>query len=404
MSSKAEELLEGAKLGRWILPSADLPNPVALARAIASICGVQPGSPAEANDPVVEQFRALIGEPEHLVFVIADGFGMNFVKTLDENSFSRTQLALVSRAAFPSSTGPNLFTYGRGQWPGQHGNLGWYVHLSELGERATLFPWIRTRDGVSLTQLGLSGDGVFPGDLEISRYRRKSRVFIPDSISRSVATWALYGVGSVVGYDGLAQAVDRVSDRITNAPGPTYSHIFWPAVDGAAHEFGTSHPNTHREVERLDAEIGRLRRQLPKNARIVLTADHGHLDFDEGHKFLVERTDALREMLADEPAGDERSLVFHVRRGFEQDFAAEFEHRFSEHYFLLSTGDVLELELLGPGGVSEVTLPRLGSFMAIAKSDAGMKFLSHDNRRPITLVSQHGGMSPDEMLVPVIIA
>jgi hypothetical protein len=71
---------------------------------------------------------------------------------------------------------------------------------------------------------------------------------------------------------------------------------------------------------------------------------------------------------------------------------------------LLSTGDVLELELLGPGGVSEVTLPRLGSFMAIAKSDAGMKFLSHDNRRPITLVSQHGGMSPDEMLVPVIIA
>jgi len=142
MSSQVQELLEGANSGRWILPSPDHPNPVSLARAIAAICG----APQNVVDPVADKFRELIGDPKHLVFVVADGFGMNFVNALPEDSFCRQNLALESRAAFPSSTGSNLFAFSRGQWPGQHGKLAWYVYLPELGERATLFPWERTRD------------------------------------------------------------------------------------------------------------------------------------------------------------------------------------------------------------------------------------------------------------------
>jgi hypothetical protein len=107
MSSQLQELLDGAKTGRWILPSAEEPNPVSLARAIAAICGV-PEIPA---DPVADQFHDLIGEPRHLIFVIADGFGMNFVKTLDEDSFCRSNLALESRAVFPGA--PLVESFGR---------------------------------------------------------------------------------------------------------------------------------------------------------------------------------------------------------------------------------------------------------------------------------------------------
>jgi hypothetical protein len=136
MTSQVQELLDGAKAGQWILPSTDYPNPVSLARAISAICG----APQNATvDPVADNFRDLIGEPKHLIFIIADGFGMNFVNTLPEDSFSRQNLALESRAVFPSSTGCNLFAFSRGQWLGQHGKLGWYVYLLELGERATLF-------------------------------------------------------------------------------------------------------------------------------------------------------------------------------------------------------------------------------------------------------------------------
>ncbi len=218
MRSQVKELLEGARQGRWILPSSDEPNPVSLARAIASVNG----APTMIADPVADRLRELIGEPEHLVFVIADGSGMNFVNTFDENSFSRSHLVLENRAVFPTSTGSNLFAFGRAQWPGQHGELGWYVHLPELGERATLLSWVRTRDGTSLSTLGLSGETVFPGDPMQSRYQRDSLAFLPDFIARSMATKALVG-DQTVGYEELADAVDLAAERIKNVKQPTYT-------------------------------------------------------------------------------------------------------------------------------------------------------------------------------------
>ena len=400
MSSQLQELLDGAKAGQWILPSPDHPNPVSLARAIGDICGATQG----ADDPVADRLRKLIGEPDHLVFVIADGFGMNFVNTLPENSFSRTNLALESRAAFPASTGPNLFSFGRAKWPGQHGAIGWYVHLAELNERATLFPWIRTKDGVSLTDLGMTGETVYPGVPEPLRFKRNSLNFIPSLFSDSVATGALHGRETVVGYEGLPSVIDRVVERVRTATESTYSHIFWPRVDNVSHEVGTGHPDTLKEVAFVDTELERLAKLLPENARLVVTADHGHLDMPDQRKFMVEPNDPLTALVVDGPSGDERTLMFHVVDGQEEKFAAEFQRRFGEHFMLLSSADVLSAKLLGPDEVTDFTLSRLGTFTAIARYDAGMKFRGSADSTGLTLKAQHGGLTPAEMLVPVIIA
>ena len=399
MSSQLQELLNGAKARQWILPSADEPNPVSLARSIWRICGI----PQHVDDPVADRFRKLIGESDHLVFVIADGYGMNFVNTLAEDSFSRTNLALENRAAFPSSTGPNLFSFARAKWPGQHGGIGWYVHLAELNERATLFPWVRTTDDVSLTDLGLIGEMVYPREPETLRFMRNSVNFIPSLFSDSVATGALHGSETVVGYEDLPGAIDRVVERVRTASEPTYSHIFWPRVDNVSHEVGTGHPDTLREVNFVDAELGRLAQLLPDNATLVVTADHGHLDMPEQRKCVVEPDDLLTALLVDGPSGDERTLMFHVVDGQEKRFAEDFQRRFGEHFLLLSAADVLVAELLGPDGVSDFTLSRLGTFTAIARHDAGMKFRRGADGTGLTLKAQHGGLTPAEMLVPVII-
>ncbi|HIF73251.1 MAG TPA: hypothetical protein EYQ61_11965 [Dehalococcoidia bacterium] len=373
---------------------------MSLARAIGGICGVA----QRVDDPVADRFRQLIGEPEHLVFVIADGFGMNFVDTLPEDSFSRTNLVLENRVAFPSSTGPNLFSFGRAEWPGQYGAIGWYVHLGELNARATLFPWVRTKDDVSLTDLGLTGEVVWPGVPESLGYKRDSVNYIPSLFSDSVATGTLHGRETVVGYEDLGEVIDRVVERVRTASQPTYSHIFWPRVDNVSHEVGTRHQDTLREVAFVDAELGRFAQLLPKNAGLVVTADHGHLDMPEQRKFVVEPDDPLTALLVDAPSGDERTLMFHVVEGQNEKFATEFMRRFGEHFLLLTADDVVTAELLGPDLVRDFTLARLGTFKAIARYDAGMKFRRGAEGTGLTLNAQHGGLTPAEMLVPVIVA
>lgn len=399
MRSQVEELLEGARQGRWILPSSDEPNPVSLARAIASVNG----APATIADPVADRLHELIGEPEHLVFVIADGFGMNFVNTLDESSFSRSHLVLESRAVFPTSTGSNLFAFGRAQWPGQHGELGWYVHLPELGERATLFPWVRTRDGTSLSTLGLSGETVFPGDPMLSRYQRDSLVFAPDFIAGTIPTLALHG-DSVTGYADLADAVDLVVQRIDTASEPTYTHIYWPNIDSTAHGNGSTHRKTLAQVRLLDSEMQRLANLVSSRTRIIVTADHGHADTDKDRRFRVDPSDPLSQMLTTEPAGEGRLLYFRVREGRAEEFAAQFLERFGSDFFLFTTDGLLELGLLGPDGLSDSTASRLGDFMAISKGAQIMEFCAEGDERMLLLKSTHGGMLPDETLVPLIIA
>jgi predicted AlkP superfamily pyrophosphatase or phosphodiesterase len=400
MTSQVQELLDGARAGRWILPSPKQPNPVSLVRAIADICGATNGF----NDPVADSFRNLIGEPEHLVFVIADGFGMNFVNSLDKDSFSRSNLAIECRAVFPSSTGPNLFTYGRGQWPGQHGKLGWWVHLPVLGERASLFPWQRTRDGKDLTELGLDGASVFPGEAFVVSFGRDVANFIPDDLAGSVPTRALHGPDSINQYSGLSNAVDLVVERIDSADEPTYSHIYWPKIDSAAHGGGTTHEKTLGRVSELDSQMQRLRELLPSNATLVITADHGHADAPRHLKFRIDPSDEMSQMLETEPAGESRILYFRVKDGENKRFAELFRKRYGEYLFLFSFDEMVELELLGPDGISDVTKERLGDFLAVAKGACSIEFCAEGQERMLLLESTHGGLTPDEMLVPVIIA
>jgi len=56
MLSQIQELFDGVKAGRWILSSADHPNPVSLVLGIAAICGAT-GIPA---DLIADQFRDLV--------------------------------------------------------------------------------------------------------------------------------------------------------------------------------------------------------------------------------------------------------------------------------------------------------------------------------------------------------
>jgi len=398
MTSQVQELLDGVEAGRWLLPSAVKPNPVSLARAISGICGGR----YDWGDPIADDLRAMIGEPKHLVFVIADGFGMNFVNALPEDSFVRSNLGTVNRAAYPPITGANLFAMSQGEWPGQHGVIGWYVHLKELGERSTLFLWKRTRDGKDLTELGLTPEIVYPGEALVAGYDRHSISLIPNELVASNPTRALHGP-TATGYLDLADAITQTVDHVEDHDS-TYTHIYWKNIDKAAHETRTGSNETASQVSALEAGLTRLRSELPDDARIVVTGDHGHSDIPDELKFAIAVDDELQGYFESTPSGDNRTQIFRVAPKNHRKFVELFQSRFGEHFFLFSSKEVAELELLSPDGISDLTLGRLGDFMAIAKGRAVMKFQTPEDQRPIAEQSEHGGFSPVEMLVPVVIS
>lgn len=76
-----------------------------------------------------------------------------------------------------------------------------------------------------------------------------------------------------------------------------------------------------------------------------------------------------------------------------------------EEFYLLSTDEALELELLGPGPVSPVTQRRMGNYLALSAGSAAIYFNYHRTREGgRRKVADHGGLTPDEIMVPLIIS
>ena len=95
--SDVERLNELMESGALLHPVGDTPSIVDFANALHDLMGV-PDVPLNEK---AKGIKRLIGEPDHLVLVLADGFGMNFVEGLDGIAFIPNHLAAEMRDGVP---------------------------------------------------------------------------------------------------------------------------------------------------------------------------------------------------------------------------------------------------------------------------------------------------------------
>ena len=401
-SRDAQRLVAAFHSGELVRPSPDVLNLVDLARATASLAGAGNITLTSGARRLVD----LIGASEHLVFILADGFGMNFVDAMDDEAFAPRHLAGELQTVFPSTTATTLTTLATAAWPVEHAVLGWFVYLPEVDAVTTILPFIRRSDGTSLTELGVDPDRAFPQRPVMSLFQSESLSLFPDDIAGSVySTYCIAGTRGG-GYKDLKFAVDEIITRLEKAAEPTFTYLYWPKIDAISHELGTKHAATTSAIRELDGELHRLSVNVPRSTRILVTADHGLLDVNESQSLSIEPDDGIASCLTREPSGDSRVTYFSVKDGQEARFRDEFARRCNDRFVLLTTGEALNLGLFGPETPSSQTKERLGEFVAISVGDEAIRFLyprsdtSHSSRFP---VSTHSGLTPEEMRIPLIL-
>ena len=98
------------------------------------------------------------------------------------------------------------------------------------------------------------------------------------------------------------------------------------------------------------------------------------------------------------PVGETR-VPFLYARGDRLDFIKTYmQERLSNSFVTLTREQVLQSGLLGPGPMYVETPHRLGDVIGIAR---GNHFLAQNDHH-LKLRGRHGGLSPQEMLVPLI--
>ena len=398
--SDIDGLAEAFESGNLLRPSASVPNIVDLANAIARLAGAS-GGPTTQNSEVLE---AAIGQADHLVFIAADGLGMQAIGDIGVGAFIPRHVVAELRTVFPSST-PVVFTsLATGEWPNKHGVPSWHVYLREIDCVSTIIRFNRRSDEKGLAELGLTSEEAYPLPPAAGSFTRDALFLLPKGIADTAYSTYTAGGAPQLAYEGLHAAIDAIVDWVARAERPTFTHLYTDRVDSLAHEHGTGHEKVKAAVQELDRELGRLAEALPTNSRVVLTADHGLLDAAEDDEHEIAPSDDLVEVLKTEPWGDGRVPQFDVNEGEEARFQAMFKERFGDEFYLITTDDAEQLELYGPGPISTLTRARLGNHIAVSRGRGNIWYRYREPDGDLKMVAHHSGLTPDEMLVPLVVA
>ena len=342
---------------------------------------------------------AQIADASHLVFLVADGLGTCFINRTDAASILREHFVMELQTVFPSTTPAVLTSLATAAWPNTHGVVGWDMYLEEIDDTSEIILFHRRDDEMPLDRLGICEQQVYPlpslcgaieGELNFVTPRHLAGTAFSDYWTGRNATY--------IGYEGLLDGVGQVLSIAGSAGPRSITCLYTDVVDAAAHRFGVDAPETRGALRLVEAAVQQLAVGLPSNARVVLTADHGLLD---GPIHQITPSDPVSRHLLREPWGDARQMHLAVRQDSAEAFEVEFRDRYGHIAFLLTVGEVEALELLGPGVIQPATRKRLGTHLAIARGAEALVYTDGgDSSAPIGI---HSGLTPDEMLVPLII-
>jgi hypothetical protein len=372
-----------------------------LVRALYSIAG----APDLASHPVTAALVDRIGNAEHLVFILLDGLGMNVVRRLPESSFLHRHFVEQIQATCPSTTACALSSVATAQYPNRHGTAGWFTHVPELGRTITSLPFNDRFTGEPLIGKGIAVEQVLLQPPIYQRLTHRALTIVPAMIASTAFNTFMRAGTTSAGYYSIAHAIDRIVAHVTQSAVPTYTHLYLPEIDTLCHKRGVGDPDVVALVRQIDEQIARLAAALSKQARIVVSADHGLIDVPVADQTLLTENDPIIPLLQVPPSGDARMPIFHVRPNRREEFVHMFQERFGDRLLLLLRTDELErLELCGPGAFAPRARERFGDFVGIPMGRSALAF--HPPNKPLghLYIALHAGMSPEEMEVPLVIA
>ncbi len=347
--------------------------------------------------------EALAGA-RHLVLMVIDGLGLNFLLRQTEMVTLRRHLHGGITSVFPSTTATAITTFHTGVAPLQHGLTGWFLDLEEAGGVTAVLPF-RRRDGwVALSTLGIGPEAVFTEPPVFGRLAREAWVVTPLSLLDSEYNrWHCRGAqrraySSLEGFFAETAAVVGASSH------PKLVYAYFPDLDTVAHRAGVGSTACRELAGRMDqAFAGFLERLEGSDTTVVLTADHGFVDVPAERRIDLADHPTLAAMLLRPLCGEPRAAYCYVKPGREKDFEEYIATRLAAQAEAYPSAELVARGWFGNGSRHSRFMERIGDYTLVMRENYAIKDWLPGEKRYVN-IGMHGGVSADEMWVPLVVA
>jgi hypothetical protein len=231
-------------------------------------------------------------------------------------------------------------------------------------------------------------------DHGIPSYVIEPEIFRSEAMTRMHAAEANF-----VGYVVPSTMGVRLHAGLVDAPRPSYVYAYWSGIDTVSHLYGPRSEEAAAEATIFDVALRHaLSRRAAGDTLVLLTADHGHATTDPDKMLDVVGDEELRALLRNPPAGEPRLVFLHTDRP--EQVREHIDQKWPGLFTLLDRDELIDAGLFGRAG-SATARRRIGEVVALLDRDLSASIVKVDGQT-LRHRGSHGGMTADEMLIPVL--
>jgi len=339
---------------------------------------------------------------KNIVLLVIDGLGYNYLCSKKDSALYR-HLKGKMTSVFVPTTSCAITTFLTGVAPNKHAYTGWFVNLKEYGVVSAILPFSARVGGPPLSAYGCKISSVLLEKSFISKLSVKSYSVVDKGISKSPFNSHLGHGSKLIEFSSLSGMFKGINKAIRSNTRRKYIYSYWPKFDSFNHQLGVGHniPDLHfKEIDKKFASF--IKSIKGTNTTVIITADHGFINADLKDIIWLKDHPKLKDCLSLPLCGEGRTAYCYVHVDKAKEFEKYVTTKLSKYCYLMKSSDILKRKLLGPGKDSPVLHHRIGDYALLMKKNYVFKDKFDNSTRP-PHIGHHGGLSEDEMMVPLIV-
>ncbi len=356
----------------------------------------------------------------NVVVILVDAMGWNLIeekinthptlKHINENG-------IISKltAIFPSTTANCVTCMNTGLTSLDTGVIGWSYFVPELDGLVRPLPYIYIEPYQYKGMLNpedfdyILNKGNFYDRLHDSGI--ESHLVILNTYAESKYNKKISNIRNIFGFKKLNDGLQYVKDKMKKSKNKNYFYVYFDDIDKNSHVFGPHSEEIANLTEKTLNEIyENLVKDKSEDTLIMITADHGHTQFDMTktimlNKEIPELEDWVRtnsdgvKLISD---GSIRHYYLYLKDEFINSARERITELLGNHALVLNKQEAIDSGYYGNTKPSQKFIEHIGDLMIITDPDRTV-FWEHPLLPQHKNKGTHGGMSPDEMEIPLLV-
>jgi hypothetical protein len=341
---------------------------------------------------------------KNVVLLAIDGLGYDFLMKYGQNSFLHKHLIQRITSVSPATTATAMTAFSTGVPAQQHGLTGWYTYLKEIDIVSIILRFTTRGVERKISKKLIKYSDVYTQKSFFENLNADCYSIKPKEVAYSDYSKLTDKNSKVLPFSSLNGCFRQINKAIKGNAKRKYILTYWLKFDSYCHDNGTDSQIVREHFKELDHKVQLLDRSLKgTNTAIIITADHGIIDTKDPKKIIrLKEHPQLAETLRMPLSGDRRAVYCYVKPDKIKEFKDYVTTELKDACEMHKSSDLIKQNYFGLFTPNPKLRDRVGDYTLIMKDDYIIRDQVPGEEEKIK-IGNHGGMSIEEMYVPLIV-